>query len=57
MRDLILDYTCDVIIVMVDGVRDVAMHEDVAGLAMAHSGLRDATVGATYPENLRRPPL
>lgn len=52
MRDLILDYTCDVIIVMVDGVRDVAMHEE-----MAHSGLRDATVGATYPENLRRPPL
>ena len=57
MRDSILDHTRGVVIVRVYGVRDIAMHEDVAGLAVAYSGLQDATVGAAYPENLRRLPL
>lgn len=53
MCDSVFDDTCSVVIFAVYGIRDVAVHEDIARLAVVDGSLRDATVGATYPEYLR----
>ena len=54
MRYGILDDTGRVEIICMYCVCDVPVHEDVAGLAVADGCLRDATVGAAYPQNLGR---
>ena len=35
-------------------IRDVSVHKDVAGLTVADGGFGYATVGAAYPQDLRR---
>lgn len=52
VADRVLDHARRAEIVGRDDVGDVAVHEDVAGLAVADGGLGDAAVGAAYPENL-----
>lgn len=52
MRNSILYDRGSAHIVRVHAVCDVAVHEDVAGPAVAHGRLRNAAVGAAYPEDL-----
>jgi hypothetical protein len=54
VRNSIFDHTRRVEVVDVYRVRDVSVHEYVAGLAVADGGLRYATVGAAYPQDLGR---
>jgi len=57
MDDGILDDTGCVDIVGVYCIRYVAVHKDLAGLAVADGRLRDARIRASYPEDLGRLPL
>jgi hypothetical protein len=52
MRDGILDDRGGAHVVGMHAVRDVAVHEDVAGQAVADGRLRDAAVCAAYPQDL-----
>lgn len=54
VRNSILDYTCRVEVVGVYRIRNVSMHKYVAGLAVADGGLRYATVGTAYPQDIGR---
>lgn len=54
MRHSVLHNTPSVDVISVYRVCDVAVHEDVARLAVAYCGLRNATVCAPHPKNLRR---
>lgn len=54
VRDGILDHGRGIDVVGVDAVRDVAVHEQLAGLAVADGRLGDAAVGAAYPQDLGR---
>lgn len=57
MSNSILYNTRDIVVVGVYGVCDVAVYENIAGLAVAYSGFGNATVGAAHPKNLRGLPL
>ena len=52
MNYSIIDYRHGVEISIRSHIRDVAMHEDVAGLEIADGGLWNARVGAPDPEHL-----
>lgn len=54
MRNSIFDNARYVDVVCMYGVCDVAVHENLARLAVAHSCFWDATVRTAYPEDLRR---
>jgi hypothetical protein len=53
MRNRILNHTRRVDIVGMHRVGNVAVHEYVAGLALANCALREAGVAAAEPEDLR----
>jgi hypothetical protein len=54
VRDGILDYRCRADVVGVDTVGDVAVHKNLARLAVAHGSLRNSRIGAAYPQHLGR---
>lgn len=54
MSDSILHNARCVNVVSVYGVRDVSMYKYLTWLAVAYRSLRNTTIRATYPKNLRR---
>lgn len=54
MRDGILDNRRGIEIIGMHAIGDIAVHKQLARLAMAHGRLRDSAVGASNPQNLRR---
>lgn len=51
MRNRVLDDARGANIIRVHAVRDVPVHEDVARSAIAHGRLRNARIGAAYPQD------
>jgi hypothetical protein len=54
MRDRILDYACCIEVFRVHRIRYIAVHEDLAGLAVTDGRFGDATICAPDPEDLGR---